>query len=160
VEEGSEGVRIMTVHRAKGLEFPVVILADIGANATAQNPDRYIESERGLCAVWLTGWSPWDLLDHETEETARDLLVVPAVGDDPLANNWEAAPKSWIAPVQQAVYPSAERRRAPAHAPACPPFGEDSVLERPDRESPGRDNVQPGLHVLGAAGAESYPVVW
>src|SRR5262249_2600177 len=37
VEEGSEGVRIMTVHRAKGLEFPVVILADISANAAAQN---------------------------------------------------------------------------------------------------------------------------
>src|SRR5262249_61332202 len=28
VEQGTEGVRMMTVHRAKGLEFPVVILAD------------------------------------------------------------------------------------------------------------------------------------
>ncbi len=28
VEEGTEGVRIMTVHRAKGLEFPVVLMAD------------------------------------------------------------------------------------------------------------------------------------
>ncbi len=177
VEEGSEGVRIMTVHRAKGLEFPVVILADIGANATAQNPDRFVDSERELCAVRLTGWSPWDLIDHEAEEMARDraegvrlayvaatrardLLVIPAVGDDPFANNWESAPESWIAPVQQAVYPPAERRRAPQPAPACPPFGEDSVLERPDRETPGRDNVQPGLHVLGRVAAEAYPVVW
>ena len=72
VEEGSEGVRIMTVHRAKGLEFPVVVLADITANATAQNPGRYIDSERGLCAVRLAGWSPWDLLDHEEDELARD----------------------------------------------------------------------------------------
>ncbi len=29
VEEGSDGVRLMTVHKAKGLEFPVVILADL-----------------------------------------------------------------------------------------------------------------------------------
>jgi ATP-dependent exoDNAse (exonuclease V) beta subunit len=28
VEEGTEGVRVMTVHKAKGLEFPVGILAD------------------------------------------------------------------------------------------------------------------------------------
>ena len=177
VEEGTEGVRIMTVHRAKGLEFPVVILADIGANATAQNPDRHVDSERGLCAVRLTGWSPWDLLDHEAEEMARDraegvrlayvaatrardLLVVPAVGDDPFASHWESAPEGWIAPVQQAVYPPPARRRAPERAPACPPFGEDTVLQRPDRDTPGRDNVQPGLHVLAAAHDDPYPVVW
>ena len=177
VEEGSEGVRIMTVHRAKGLEFPVVILADIGANAAAQNPTRYLDPQRGLCAVRLAGWSPWDLLDHEEEEMgrdraegvrvayvaatrARDLLVVPAIGDDPFANNWDAAPDSWIEPVQRAVYPAADRRRAPQPAPACPPFGEDSVLERPDRETPGRDNVQPGLHVLGGSNDGQYPVVW
>jgi ATP-dependent helicase/nuclease subunit A len=177
VEEGSEGVRIMTVHRAKGLEFPVVILADISANAAAQNPGRHIDSPRELCAVRLAGWSPWDLLDHEEEELARDraegirvayvaatrardLLVVPAVGDDPFASDWEAAAEGWIEPVQRAVYPAAERRRAPAPAPACPPLGADSVLERPDRETPGRDNVQPGLHVLGASGDGQYPVVW
>src|SRR4029077_7636964 len=72
VEEGSEGVRIMTVHRAKGLEFPVVILAAISANAAAQNPGRYTDSDWGLCAVRLSGWSPWDLLDHAEDELARD----------------------------------------------------------------------------------------
>jgi ATP-dependent helicase/nuclease subunit A len=177
VEEGSEGVRIMTVHRAKGLEFPVVVLADIGANLAAANPGRHIDAARGLCAVRLSGWSPWDLLDHEEEEMARDraegvrvayvaatrardLLVVPAVGDDPFAGGWEAAADAWIEPVLRAVYPAAEGRRAPAQAPACPPFGEDSVLERPERETPGRDNVQPGLHRIVASEDDGCPVVW
>ena len=177
VEEGSEGVRIMTVHRAKGLEFPVVILADIGANLAAANPSRHIDAGRGLCAVRLAGWSPWDLLAREEEERARnraegvrvayvaasrarDLLVVPAVGDDPFASGWEGAAESWIEPVQRAVYPEAARRRASEPAPACPALGADSVLERPDQETPGRDNVQPGLHWLGEPGEARYPVVW
>src|SRR5262249_9665300 len=49
---------------------------------------------------------------------------------------------------------------APAVAPGCPSLGEDSVLERPDSDVPGRDNVQPGLHELGGAGGGRYPVVW
>ena len=32
LEEDSDGVRLMTVHGAKGLEFPVVILADLTAD--------------------------------------------------------------------------------------------------------------------------------
>ena len=35
LEEGSDGVRLMTVHKAKGLEFPVVILADMTARLRA-----------------------------------------------------------------------------------------------------------------------------
>src|SRR5262249_55874304 len=41
LEEAADGVRLMTVHTAKGLEFPVVILADMTANLTAAEPDRY-----------------------------------------------------------------------------------------------------------------------
>src|SRR5207247_6732922 len=119
----------------------------------------------------------WDLLDHEAAEMARDraegvrvayvaatrardLLVVPAIGDDPFASGWEAAPDGWIEPVQRAVYPVAERRRAPEPASGCPPFREDSVLARPDHDTPGRDNVRPGRHLLGAPGDAAYPVVW
>ncbi len=39
VEEGTEGVRVMTVHKAKGLEFPVVILADPTCPATRDVPE-------------------------------------------------------------------------------------------------------------------------
>ena len=172
VEESSEGVRIMTVHKAKGLEFPVVILADITASIAAANPGRWIDAARGLCALRLGGWAPWDLLEHEADEVARDraegvriayvaatrardLLVVPAVGDDPFHAGWDGASDGWISPVHAAVYPPAERRRASQPAPGCPELGEDSVLERPDRETPGGDNVRPGLHGFG-----DYGVVW
>jgi ATP-dependent exoDNAse (exonuclease V) beta subunit len=178
VEESSEGVRIMTVHKAKGLEFPVVVLADIAAGIAAGNPGRYVDPDRGLCALRLGGWQPWDLIDHEAEELARDraegvrvayvaatrardLLVVPSVGDDPFQAGWDGASDGWIGPVHGGVYPTAEKRRASQDAEGCPAFGEDSVLERPDRDTPGRDNVRPGLHVFGEDSAVAhYSVVW
>src|SRR5262249_34086494 len=46
VEESSEGVRIMTVHKAKGLEFPVVVLADMTAGIAAGHPGRYADRQR------------------------------------------------------------------------------------------------------------------
>ncbi|HEY3099040.1 MAG TPA: UvrD-helicase domain-containing protein [Methylomirabilota bacterium] len=182
VEESSEGVRVMTVHKAKGLEFPVVILADITCNIAAWNPGRWIDAERGLCALRLGGWQPWDLIERADEEAARDraegvrvayvaatrardLLVVSAIGDDPFVAGWDGASEGWISPVHAAIYPPAETRRASQTAPGCPAFGEDSVLERPDRDTPGRDNVRPGLHALaaadGVAGAsDRYDVAW
>jgi len=92
---------------------------------------------------------------------ARDLLVIPAIGDDPFPS-WEPAGEGWIEPVQRAIYPPASRRRAARPAPRCPSLGDDSVLERPDSDTPGRDNVQPGLHEMDGAGAADgrYPVVW
>ena len=51
-EEGSEGIRMMSVHKAKGLEFPIVILADITAKLCLPRPDGHIDSARSLCAVW------------------------------------------------------------------------------------------------------------
>jgi len=175
VEETSEGVRLMTVHRAKGLEFPVVILADVTANMTPQRPSRHVDPARGLCALGLARWLPLDLLDHEAEEMAReraegvrvayvaatrarDLLVVPAVGDDPFVVDPELARSGWVAPLQRALYPVAERRRTSERASGCPVFGADSVL-RPDGDAPVPDNVCPGLHVLGAGDA-AYPIVW
>jgi ATP-dependent helicase/nuclease subunit A len=175
VEEASEGVRLMTVHRAKGLEFPVVVLADVTANMTPQRPSRHVDPARGLCALGVSRWLPLDLLDHETEEMAReraegvrvayvaatrarDLLVVPAVGDDPAVVDSALAEGGWLAPVQRALYPAAERRRHSAPPPGCPAFGEDSVL-RPDDTAPDPSNVRPGQHVVGEDGG-GYPVVW
>ena len=67
VEDGTDGVRIMTVHRAKGLEFPVVILADPTANLARTEADRHVDPDRRLCALRLVGSAPPELLEHEAE---------------------------------------------------------------------------------------------
>ena len=156
LEEGSDGVRIMTVHRAKGLEFPVVVLADPTCRLHRRTAGRFIDTARGLCALRLAGWPPLDLLDHEDVEVerdrqegirlayvaatrARDLLVVPAVGDGPYEGGW-------LEPLDPAIYPPAAERRDPAPAPACPRFGRDSVLERLDGDPAGPDTVAPGFY--------------
>ena len=55
LEEGSEGVRLMTVHKAKGLEFPVVLLADIACKLSLEEASRYLDPEKRLCAMKLGG---------------------------------------------------------------------------------------------------------
>ncbi len=72
LEEDSDGVRLMTVHGAKGLEFPVVILADLTANIAAREPDQYVDGERRLCATRLLRCAPRELVDHEPQESARE----------------------------------------------------------------------------------------
>jgi len=183
LEEGSDGVRIMTVHKAKGLEFPVVILADVTAKLTHLHASRYIAPEQGLCAVQIAGWSPVDLLEHDEEELARDkaegvrvayvaatrardLLVVPAVGDDPFELGWAAVNSWWVSPLNPAIYPDRTRRRRPEKAKNCPPFGADSVLSRPSGDAAVTSNVCPGLHIFVSESVgsrnepEPYGVVW
>ena len=169
VEDGSDGVRLMTVHKAKGLEFPVVVLADITAKLAQLEASRTIQPEAGRCALRIGGWSPKDLLDRQAEEhardlaegvrlayvaatRARDLLIVPAVGDEPYEGGW-------VSPLNAALYPPVAQRRTPAAATGCPPFKRDSVLERPDAGVAPASSVSPGLHRCGD-GAETHDVVW
>jgi ATP-dependent exoDNAse (exonuclease V) beta subunit len=170
LEEGSDGVRLMTVHKAKGLEFPVVILADITARLTPYEAGRYIDPVRQLCALRIGGWSPKDLNDHREDELARekaegervayvaatrarDLLVVPAVGDGPYS-------EGWIAPLNGAVYPSEDARRIQNAAAGCPPFkSKDTVLRRPDGDPATMFTVCPGEHRHGPPGSE-FSIVW
>lgn len=174
LEEGSDGVRLMTVHKAKGLEFPVVILADITCGLTSRAASRHLDATRGLCAQKLAGSSPSELLEHGPLELARDraeahrlayvaatrardLLVVPAVGDAPYPG--EAHGERWVDVLNGALYPPLDARTRPDPAPGCPPFGGDSVLERPDGALPGSTTVRPGAHTLGTD-ASRYQVVW
>jgi ATP-dependent exoDNAse (exonuclease V) beta subunit len=158
------------VHKAKGLEFPVVILADMTARLTPFDASRHIDTARDLCAIRIGGWSPKDLNNHRDDELlleeqegirvayvaatrARDLLVVPAVGDEPYAGGW-------VAPLNGAIYPPEHSRRAQQPARGCPGFASrDSVLVRPDGDPASNLTVCPGQHVMGLETAP-YSVVW
>jgi ATP-dependent exoDNAse (exonuclease V) beta subunit len=170
LEEGSDGVRLMTVHKAKGLEFPVVILADMTARLTPWEASRHIDSARELCAIRISGWSPKDLNDRRDLELqrerregervayvaatrARDLLVVPAIGDEPYADGW-------VAPLNTAIYPAEDARRVSSPAGGCPVFkSKDTVLERPDGDPATSRTVCPGEHRF-LSGDHRYSVVW
>jgi ATP-dependent helicase/nuclease subunit A len=165
LEEGAEGVRIMTVHAAKGLEFPIVILADMTANIAASDPDRYVDARERLCATRLLRCAPWELRDNESQERlreraegvrvayvaatrARDLLVIPTVGDEEL--------DGWLGPLNKAIYPPHDRYRNATPAEGCPKFGDASVVDRPffAHDEP---SVQPGLH---SPQQGTHEVVW
>ncbi|HEX2226733.1 MAG TPA: 3'-5' exonuclease, partial [Candidatus Binatia bacterium] len=156
LEEGSDGVRLMTVHKAKGLEFPVVILADMTARLRASAASRYLDAGRRMCAIRLAGCAPYDLLAHEDEELrrdeaegvrvayvaatrSRDLLVLPAVGDEER--------DGWIQPLNAAIYPPLGARQQQVQPAGCAEFkSKDSVLVRPGGSAAGRNTVCPGLH--------------
>ncbi|MEK6286347.1 MAG: UvrD-helicase domain-containing protein [Acidobacteriota bacterium] len=167
IEEGAEGVRIMTVHKAKGLEFPVVVLADMTAKE-AREPSRWTDTEAGLCVMRLAGCLPPELQEHagdelqlEREEAARvlyvaatrarDLLVVTAVGDE--------RREGWLSVLDPAIYPPAKESFKPEtnHPPGCPEFGADNVAFRPKNGLRKPGSVTPGLHKPEAG---EHSVAW
>lgn len=168
LEEGADGVRVMTAHAAKGLEFPVVILADITANLTRRQAGLYVDTDRGLAAHQLLGLSPWELQEHGDLELerdraeglrlayvsatrARDLLVVPGVGTQP----WESG---WASPLNAALYPERKDFSSSHPAPGCPAFGATTVLRFADSYSGApEESIRPGLHRPLAG---EHKVVW
>jgi hypothetical protein len=141
LEEGSDGVRLMTVHKAKGLEFPVVILADMTAKIRSTSASRYIDSERGACAIRIAGCSPFDLIQHEPEELARDEaegVRLAYVAAPARAICWSCPPSATRRAKAGSTHStrdlSAARNRdgMQVAAPGCPAFkSKDSVLMRP-----------------------------
>src|SRR3990172_11626834 len=71
MEEGVDGVRIMSVHKAKGLEFPVVILCDITAK-DSREPSKWVDQVAGLSAMRLAGCTPMEFQEHAEEEIRID----------------------------------------------------------------------------------------
>ena len=176
LEEGSDGVRLMTVHKAKGLEFPLVILADLTCKLARADAGRWLDPGSNRCALKLGGWSPVDLILHGNEEVARDraeaqrltyvaatrardLLVVPVIGDAPYDGGWLDA-------LSPAIYPPPAQRRLPQPAKGVPSFkSKDTVLNRPDGDPATPHTVAPGTFEFAVTGAQSpkthaYQVTW
>jgi ATP-dependent exoDNAse (exonuclease V) beta subunit len=167
LERKSGGVTLMTAHKAKGLEFPVVILADMNSSLVRSGGgDRYVDSARGVAAQRLLSWAPHELRDNaaleeqrETEEAwrvayvaatrARDLLVVTATGDEIKEN-------SWLSPLYPALYPRRGQWAHPRVARGCEFPGKDTVLQRPVDIEP-EEILRPGEH---DANLGSHRVVW
>ena len=166
LEEDSDGVRMMTVHKAKGLEFPIVFLVDLTCKLSRAEAGRWIDPSGNLCAIKLGGWAPTDLLLNGAVEAARDraegerltyvaatrardVLIVPAIGD-------EEYDGGWLDPLTKAVYPGLSDRRNPAAAAGCPVFpSKDTVMNRPDGDPARTTTVAPGAHSF-----EGYQVTW
>ncbi|WP_407123432.1 UvrD-helicase domain-containing protein [Bradyrhizobium sp. STM 3561] len=167
VEEGTEGVRVMTVFKAKGLEFPVVILGDPTCPSSRDRPSRHIDANRSIWLEQICGASPVELLEASDLELkrdraeavrvayvaatrARDLLVVPTCGDGPI--------DGWFESLNPLLYPADATRRRSLPAAGCPIFGEESVLDRgPKGKPPLSGSVRPGLHLREPG---NVPVTW
>ncbi len=168
LEQEGGGVQLMTVHKAKGLEFPVVILADLTAKLTGpQGGDRYSDPDRRLCAQRLLWCAPWELLDAAEDEAqadeeealrvayvaatrARDLLVVAAIGEEDRQGGWLSPLHDALYPPQGALAHRRNRRRAARSSAA-----RRCSIGRP--RQPEEVSVKPGLHYPKAGG---HTVVW
>lgn len=152
-------VQLMTIHGAKGLEFPVVILCSPGTASYAAR--EYFDWEQGLAAYEISGITPAPLVKHAAaiEEAgraeklrllyvaatrARDILVLSASGLDP-------AEGFWLDPISSALYPP-RRERDNARAPrSCPPLGEriSDPLPKPAQDKGlATHPMVPGAHDL------------
>ncbi|WP_281672347.1 helicase-exonuclease AddAB subunit AddA [Pseudoramibacter alactolyticus] len=68
LSENDDVVRIMTIHKSKGLEFPVVFLADCGKGANLSNAKGkvHFHQKLGICPKWI---DPSAKLYHDTLAT-------------------------------------------------------------------------------------------
>ena len=135
MDEEVGGVRLMTVHSAKGREFPVVILCD-AALARTGRAQRIVCAEKKLHACDLgSGLRPWDLLEREEVEEAEDLaeldrllyVAVTRARDllaAPVFPEWRYPHESLLGPVSAALAnpsPAGQEHLFPAEAAEAEP---------------------------------------
>ncbi len=164
--EGGDGIFVTTVHGAKGLEFPVVILADPDAPFSYARPDRYLDPARNKAVTTVFKLTPWELLAHADQEQgrekaeavrlayvaatrARDLLVVPG-----LAEGRNPSYPHWLLPLDPLLYP--KRPWVAQPAPGLPwPLLDSLVDEQPQRSGAAPPRLLPGQYQAAAG-----PVTW
>ncbi len=118
---GEPAIRLMTIHAAKGLEFGVVVVADLGRKTRAEAGDLLVEGDRLGLRLLRLGLPPRVALDHAelvgrageaaaAEERrilhvaftrAEERLILSGVA--PVGEGWPrrgstASPLSWIGP--------------------------------------------------------------
>ncbi len=163
VDEETSGVRLMTIHAAKGLEFPVVVLCDV-TDSRGSVGSRFVSRERNLWACDLgKGIRPWDLIENQESEIeeekaefdrmlyvamtrARDILACPVA-----KLKYQQRPAFLDPPGRRLheIAPAAAAGSAPTTAPAAPSTG----ASPPDRPTWRRRAVS-RWRVLRSAGAE------
>jgi len=79
--EAENVVRLMTIHKAKGLEFPVVILPDLNAGRRTRRQDLLIRSDWGLT------WRPPGRADPDESEPLSARLAWAMEDDDQQAED-------------------------------------------------------------------------
>ncbi len=113
--EADNVVRLMTIHQAKGLEFPTVIVADLGRRPHSDNESIVMTPEHGLLVCDTVGAGddrlPNPLLDiyraavkdQEQAEAARVLYVAMTRARDRLILSEGAMSAEWVKHIRAAV---------------------------------------------------------
>ena len=132
-----DAVRLMSIHAAKGLEFPVVCIADLGRAPNHRGPDLLVDGEQlGLLLVRLDGAGSTPALEYEElaarrrqqedEEEDRILYVAMTRARERLLlsgaiefERWPeprpgGTPISWLAPALAAELPAIAAAGEPA----------------------------------------------
>jgi ATP-dependent exoDNAse (exonuclease V) beta subunit len=108
-------IRLMTMHAAKGLEFPVVVIADLGRSGRNDTDDLLVREGRvGLRLRTIDGASAktldWEALRDEQqtadlEEERRILHVAMTRAEERLILSGTFDPDKWLGAPQPAVAP-------------------------------------------------------
>lgn len=152
--KAAPGVRLMTVHQAKGLEFPVVVLADPTRGGEPRVGALDLPEE-GIAVCKIAEMTPRPLAEahaaaaaesrreelrvaYVAATRARDLLVVPTVREQVDRIVWQG--RSWLHPVLDALVPPRGARASPIPGGPPPPAA-------PPRAPAGQIDLEPGLPV-------------
>ena len=116
--DSSDAVRLMTIHSAKGLEFPVVFLAALHKGVAADSPPLAFSSSAGVVARWLDPVSgepvkdlPYTIFSEELRRKAREeenrlLYVAMTRAEEHLVLSFastERGPKNWADKIVSAL---------------------------------------------------------